>query len=92
MRDRSNSSVAVSRQQTMTPTNQGAAFINHLNALEKPRNIRTRRLAQAEDNPELNKTVKLAAVLRDIWNAVTKAKGNRVALLASICHSLASSR
>ncbi|XP_044257929.1 histone-lysine N-methyltransferase ash1 isoform X1 [Tribolium madens] len=73
MRDRSSSSL-ISRQQAMTPTNQGAAFINHLNALEKPRNIRTRRLAQAEDNPELSKTVKLAAVLREIWNTVTKAK------------------
>jgi histone-lysine N-methyltransferase ASH1L len=92
MRDRSNSSVAVSRQQTMTPTNQGAAFINHLNALEKPRNIRTRRLAQAEDNPELNKTVKLAAVLRDIWNAVTKAKDENNEVLSTFFMNMPSKR
>lgn len=75
LRDRSSSSLAISRQQSSTPTNHSANFINHLNALEKPRNIRTRRLAQAEDNVELSKTVKLASVLKDIWNTVTKSKG-----------------
>ncbi|KAJ8929097.1 hypothetical protein NQ314_018246 [Rhamnusium bicolor] len=76
VRDRSLSTTsAVSRQQTATPTDT-SAFMNHLNALQKPRNMKTRRLAQAEDDPELNKTVKLAAVLKDIWRVVTSAKGN----------------
>lgn len=90
MRDRSNSSLM--RQQAMTPTNQGAAFINHLNALEKPRNIRTRRLAQAEDNPELNKTVKLASVLREIWNTLTKAKDENNELLSTHFMTMPSKR
>ncbi|KAJ3665929.1 hypothetical protein Zmor_001393 [Zophobas morio] len=92
VRDRSSSSVPVSRQQSMTPTNQGAAFINHLNALQKPRNIRTRRLAQAEENPELNKTVKLASVLRDIWNTVTKAKDENNESLSSFFINMPSKR
>lgn len=37
--------------------------------------MKTRRLAQAEDDPELNKTVKLAALLKEIWHVVTTAKG-----------------
>lgn len=37
--------------------------------------MKTRRLAQAEDDPELNKTVKLAALLKGIWTTVTIAKG-----------------
>lgn len=49
--------------------------MNHLNALQKPRNMKTRRLAQAEDDPELNKTVKLAALLKEIWSSVINVKG-----------------
>lgn len=37
--------------------------------------MKTRKLAQAEDDPELNKTVKLASILKEIWKAVTTAKG-----------------
>ncbi|RZC36921.1 histone-lysine N-methyltransferase ash1 [Asbolus verrucosus] len=92
VRDRSNSSVAVSRQQAMTPTNHGASFISHLNALQKPRNIRTRRLAQAEENPELSKTIKLASVLRDIWNAVTKAKDENNEVLSTFFMNMPSKR
>lgn len=40
--------------------------------------MKTRRLAQAEDDPELNKTVKLAALLKEIWKAVTTKKGMQV--------------
>lgn len=62
--------------QSSTPTEHSTTvFLNHLNALQKPRNIRTRRLAQAEDDPELNKTAKLATVFRDLYNAVITFKG-----------------
>lgn len=37
--------------------------------------MKTRRLAQAEDDPELNKTAKLASFLRDLCNTVMGAKG-----------------
>lgn len=54
---------------------QSDVFLTQLNALTSPRNIRTRRLAQAEDNPELTRTARLAYVLRDLYNIVIAAKG-----------------
>lgn len=50
-------------------------FYTQLNALSTPRSVKTRRLAQAEDNPELTKAARLACVFRDIYNAVAGAKG-----------------
>ncbi|XP_017772176.1 PREDICTED: histone-lysine N-methyltransferase ash1 [Nicrophorus vespilloides] len=72
VRDRSLTST-VSRTQAPTPTDQ-ISFLNHLNALRQPRNMKTRQLAQAEDDPELHKTVRLANLLRDIFNVVIKYK------------------
>lgn len=43
--------------------------------------MRTRRLAQVEDNPELNKAAKLASILKDLYETVTTAKGNKILLL-----------
>lgn len=37
--------------------------------------MKTRRFAQAEDDPELAKTAKLASFLRDLCNTVMEAKG-----------------
>lgn len=51
------------------------AFLSQLNALRQPRNMKTRRLAQAEENPELGKTARLAEVLKDLMKSVTTAKG-----------------
>lgn len=56
--------------------NGGAVFLTQLNALSCPRNIRTRRLAQAEDNPEMTKTAKLACILKELYSVVSTAKGN----------------
>lgn len=39
--------------------------------------MKTRRLAQVEDDPELHKTAKLANLLRDLSNVVTKAKDEK---------------
>lgn len=76
MREKSVGSIPMIRPQTVSrPETSSTVFVNHLNALQKPRNMRTRRLAQAQDNPELNKTAKLATILRDIYNAVATAKG-----------------
>ncbi|XP_023012167.2 histone-lysine N-methyltransferase ash1 isoform X1 [Leptinotarsa decemlineata] len=77
VRDRSLSMASAgSRQQTATPTDT-SAFMNHLNALQKPRSMKTRGLAQVEDDPELNKTVKLAALLKKIWTTVINAKDEK---------------
>lgn len=46
-----------------------------LNALSKQRFIRTRGLAQVEDNPEMTKTLQLASILRTMYNDVVSAKG-----------------
>lgn len=75
-RERSVCSISVTRANAPTPTDHSATtFMNHLNALRQPRNIKTRRLAQVEDNPELKKTAQLASILRDLLNIVTTAKG-----------------
>lgn len=60
---------------TRPQVKQSDVFLTQLNALTSPRNIRTRRLAQAEDNPELTRTARLAYVLRDLYNIVIAAKG-----------------
>ncbi|XP_046400924.1 uncharacterized protein LOC124167161 isoform X2 [Ischnura elegans] len=67
-------------------------FLTQLNALSTPRSMRTRRLAQAEDNPELTRTARLAYVFRDIYNKVVDAKDERSLLLAEPFVSLPSKR
>lgn len=76
LREKTINTVTSSRQQTATPTdNTAAAFLSHLNALQKPRNMKTRRLAQVEDDPELKKAAKLASLLQDLWKSIVDAKG-----------------
>ncbi|CAG9857685.1 unnamed protein product [Phyllotreta striolata] len=89
VRDRSMS--ASSRMRTATPTDT-SVFMNQLNALQKPRNMKTRKLAQAEDDPELNKTIKLASLLKEIWTAVVTAKDSKGAQLSAELMSLPSKR
>ncbi|VEN41544.1 unnamed protein product [Callosobruchus maculatus] len=92
VRDRTLSTVSNNnRAQTATPTDP-SAFVNHLNALQKPRNMKTRRLAQAEDDPELNKTVKLAALLKEIWTSVISAKDEKGEALSTPFMNLPSKR
>lgn len=38
--------------------------------------MKTRKTAQAEEDPQLNKTIKLAAVLKDILTEINQLKGN----------------
>ncbi|XP_069704596.1 uncharacterized protein ash1 isoform X2 [Periplaneta americana] len=71
---------------------QSDVFLTQLNALSSPRNIRTRRLAQAEDNPELTRTARLAYVLRDLYNIVIAAKDERGEMLAAPFLTLPSKR
>lgn len=73
-RIRERSVVPVPRSQLSTLENN-SAFLSQLNALRQPRNMRTRRLAQAEENPELNKAARLAEVLKDLLSTITSAKG-----------------
>ncbi|XP_066993147.2 histone-lysine N-methyltransferase ash1 [Anabrus simplex] len=71
---------------------QSDVFLTQLNALSTPRNIRTRRLAQAEDNPELTKTARLAYVFRDLYNVVIAAKDERTEMLCAPFLTLPSKR
>jgi len=69
---------------------QSEVFLTHLNALSTPRNVRTRRLAQAEDDPEVARNARLAVILRDLYNALVGAKGespsnDRLVSLANMC-------
>lgn len=57
---------------------QSDVFYTQLNALSTLRSIKTRRLAQAEDNPELTKVAKLAYIFKDLYNAVVTAKGKLI--------------
>lgn len=63
------------------PTQPGAqppqqqVFLAQLTALSCSRNVRTRRLAQAEENPEMTKTARLACIFKDLYNSVINAKG-----------------
>lgn len=52
-----------------------SVFLTRLHALRTPRNIKTRRLALAEDNPELSKHARLANVFRELYNVVVNSKG-----------------
>ncbi|KAJ8665327.1 hypothetical protein QAD02_006989 [Eretmocerus hayati] len=70
-------------------TNDGKAtsevFFTHLTALTSngSRTVRTRRLAQAQDDPEVNKAAKLAKVLKDLHNVIMNAKDENKALLCT---------
>lgn len=79
------------RHQTSTPTDT-STFINQLNAIQKPRNMKTRKVAQAEDDPELNKTIKLATVLKNILAGLTDLKGDNEESLSGHLYQLPSKR
>ncbi|KAH1005289.1 hypothetical protein HUJ04_006302 [Dendroctonus ponderosae] len=93
VRDRSLSvtSNTIARLHTATPTDT-STFINQLNAIQKPRNMKTRKVAQAEDDPELNKTIKLATVLKNILSGLADLKGDKDESLSSHLYQLPSKR
>ncbi|CAB3369610.1 Hypothetical predicted protein [Cloeon dipterum] len=64
-------------------SNKADVFLAQLNALSTPRSVRTRRLAQAEDNPELNKVARLAYTFKDLYQAVVTAKNEQGEQLCS---------
>lgn len=74
----------VNQPPTAPPVDHGTSFLNHLNALQKPRNMKTRRIAQAEDNPDFNRSVKVASVLKDIYDAVVNFKGKTLELIPTL--------
>ncbi|XP_071051493.1 histone-lysine N-methyltransferase ash1 isoform X2 [Onthophagus taurus] len=77
---------------TTNGTSTSSNFANHMNALRQKRNIKTRRLAQVEDNPELQKTAKLARFLQDLFNIISKAKDEKNEILCAPFLSLPSKR
>ncbi|XP_044756994.1 histone-lysine N-methyltransferase ash1 [Coccinella septempunctata] len=82
----------VNRPPTAPPVDHGTTFLNHLNALQKPRNMKTRRIAQAEDNPDFNRSVKVASVLKDIYDSVVNFKDETGSVLAAPFMNLPSKR
>ncbi|KAG7209902.1 hypothetical protein KM043_011498 [Ampulex compressa] len=64
---------------------QSDAFFSQLTALTNtnPRTVRTRRLAQAQDDPEVHKTAKLAKVLKDLYTVVATANDENGQLLCT---------
>ncbi|KAK2586825.1 hypothetical protein KPH14_011844 [Odynerus spinipes] len=64
---------------------QSDAFFSQLTALTNTnaRTVRTRRLAQAQDDPEVHKTAKLAKVLKDLYSIVATANDENGQLLCT---------
>lgn len=64
---------------------QSDAFFSQLTALTNTnaRTVRTRRLAQAQDDPEVHKTAKLAKVLKDLYTIVATANDENGQLLCT---------
>ncbi|XP_043245786.1 histone-lysine N-methyltransferase ash1-like [Amphibalanus amphitrite] len=54
---------------------QEETFRAHLRALDSSRSVRTRRLAAAEDDPQMVRTLKLAHILKEIHQAVVASTG-----------------
>ncbi|XP_076292671.1 histone-lysine N-methyltransferase ash1 [Lasioglossum baleicum] len=73
---------------------QSDAFFSQLTALTNTntRTVRTRRLAQAQDDPEVHKTAKLAKVLKDLYSVVATANDENGQLLCSPFITLPSKR
>jgi histone-lysine N-methyltransferase ASH1L len=64
-------------------TKAADVFLAQLNALSTPRSMRTRRLAQAEDNPELTRVARLAYVFKDLYQIVCSAKDEKEELVST---------
>ncbi|CAH1407080.1 unnamed protein product [Nezara viridula] len=56
---------------------QQQVFLTQLTALSCPRSIRTRRLAQAQENPEMTKTARLACIFKNLYTEVVNAKDEK---------------
>ena len=54
---------------------QEETFRAQLRALDSSRSVRTRRLAAAEDDPQMVRTLKLAHILKEIHQAVVASSG-----------------
>ncbi|XP_044017299.1 variant-silencing SET domain-containing protein isoform X2 [Aphidius gifuensis] len=66
-------------------TDKTDAFYSQLTALanNSSRTVRTRRLAQAQDDPEVNKTAKLAKVLKELYTIVVTSNDENNKLLCN---------
>ncbi|XP_065200673.1 uncharacterized protein LOC135831812 isoform X2 [Planococcus citri] len=71
---------------------ESAVFVTHFNALSTQRGITTRRLAQAQDNPEVTKIALLAKVFRTIFNDMVSAKDEKGQPFSSLFMTLPSKR
>ncbi|KAK5649840.1 hypothetical protein RI129_000869 [Pyrocoelia pectoralis] len=91
--NRERSLCTLSQMNSCNPADHNpTTFMNQLNALRQPRNMRTRRLAQAEEDPKLKKMAQLASILKDFLKAITTAKDEKNDLLCSPFLNLPSKR
>ncbi|KAB7505128.1 Histone-lysine N-methyltransferase ASH1L, partial [Armadillidium nasatum] len=65
------------------PSNKIEKFLTHFTALNTARSVKTRRLAQAEDDPEMTRVAKLAQIFKDIYDKLVASRDERDKPLAT---------
>ena len=65
------------------PTNRVEKFLTHFTALNTARSVKTRRLAQAEDDPEMTRVAKLAQIFKDIYDKLVASRDEKEKPLAT---------
>ncbi|KAK8390288.1 hypothetical protein O3P69_010163 [Scylla paramamosain] len=56
------------------PSTRVEKFLTHFTALNTARSVKTRRLAQAEDDPEMTRLAKLAQIFKDIYDKLVASR------------------
>ncbi|XP_042208202.1 uncharacterized protein LOC121856616 isoform X2 [Homarus americanus] len=56
------------------PSTRVEKFLTHFTALNTARSVKTRRLAQAEDDPEMTRLAKLAQIFKDIFDKLVASR------------------
>lgn len=67
-------------------------FLTHFTALNTARSVKTRRLAQAEDDPEMTRVAKLAQIFKDIYDKLVASRDENDKPLATPFMSLPSKK
>ncbi|KAK4303465.1 hypothetical protein Pmani_024522 [Petrolisthes manimaculis] len=65
------------------PSTRVEKFLTHFTALNTARSVKTRRLAQAEDDPEMTRVAKLAQIFKDIFDKLVASRDSNDKPLAT---------
>nr|XP_053639713.1 uncharacterized protein LOC128693874 [Cherax quadricarinatus] len=65
------------------PSTRVEKFLTHFTALNTARSVKTRRLAQAEDDPEMTRLAKLAQIFKDIFDKLVASRDSNDKPLAT---------